>query len=821
VKQKFIPKIFVFLFISLFIVSFFPQIKNSTLAESNIWVALPMHTLQVVDPLGYSGYIPSQIRAAYRLPPSGGAGTTIAIIDVGDTPSVNSDLTVFSNAFGLPPSNSTYFEIEKMPGVGTANSSWVTETCLDVEWAHAIAPNAKILLVEAKSSYSSDLLSAVDYARNRPDVVAVSMSWGGLENGAVSALDYHFTSNYGAVFFASSGDSGSSSGVFWPASSSNVVAVGGTLLNLGNNGTVISEIGWSESGGGVSAFETKPSYQTAFNVTYPKRAVPDVSYNAGAGIAVYSTASGGWISVGGTSAGAPQWAAIQALGHSATNANLYAKAQLAYSSYFADIVTGSNGAYSASSGYDLVTGLGSPLTCNFGANLTISPSTGPSGGAVALNGEGFTSNSSVKISWLNSLSFNWTTLTSNVSTDSIGNFTYPFNAPELLQNNMAGDNPPKSDNIVFRVQDNSNGKSINTTVPYSEGRRGLTQIDNQSATGLFGNNTDFTTIDFVQNVQSINVAGKWFSPGNVSLFWDGTESLGTAMVDGTGQFNATIQVPNTTAGKHMITINDGVTNFCVNITRSPALTTDYVDQWHTSPFPIYLTADYNVNETYYSINGGPVSNVTGNGQPIINSDGGNNTLEYWSTWNVYGTGLEETPHSILTGIKLDTAAPTGSIYLSNSPVATSNVILSLSATDDVSGVSQMRFSNGDGQWSNWEPFASSKTWTLQGGDGTKNVTVEYSDNAGLISTPYSSTVTLQTMQTSPQTSQITTTPQSSSSPSPTSTATTSTPTATPTDSPTFQPSKVPVTPELNIQTILLLLVLATLAIAITYKRKHI
>ncbi len=645
------------------------------------------------------------------------------------------------------------------------------------------------------------------------------MSWGGLENGAVSALDYHFTSNYGAVFFASSGDNGSSSGVFWPASSSNVVSVGGTVLNLNNNGTVISEIGWSESGGGVSAFETKPAYQTTYNLTYPKRSVPDVSYNAGAGVAVYSTASGGWTSVGGTSAGAPQWAAIQALGHSATNTNLYAKAQLAFSSYFTDIVTGSNGAYSAGSGYDLVTGLGSPLNCNFGINLTISPSTGPAGGAVTLNGEGFTANSSVKISWLNPSSFNWTTLTSNVSTDFTGNFTYPFNAPELLQNNLAGDNSPTSDNIVFRVQDNGNGKSINTTVLYSEGRRGLTQIDNQYAKGLYGNTTDLTTIDFVQNGQSIIVAGKWFNPGNVSLFWDGTESLGSAAVDGTGQFNVTVQAPTTTAGKHIITINDGVANFCVNITRSPVLTTDYVDQWHTAPFPVDLTVDYNVNETYYSINGGPIYNVTGNGQPTINSDGGNNTLEYWSTWNVYGTGIKETPHSILTGIKLDTAAPTGSIFLSNSPVATTNIILSLSATDDVSGVSQMRFSNGDGQWSNWEPFASSKTWTLQGGDGTKNVTVEYSDNAGLISLSYSSTVTLQTMQASPQTFQLTTS-QLSSSPSPTPTFTTSTPTATPTVSPTFQPSKIPVTPELNIQAILVLLVLVTPAIAITYKRKH-
>ncbi len=776
-----------------------------------------MHTMQVVNPLGYFGYIPNQIRGSYGLPSSGGAGATIAIIDVGDTPSVNSDLTVFSNTFNLPPSNSTYFEIEKMPGVGTATSTWMTETCLDVEWAHAIAPNAKILLVETKSSYSSDLLSAVDYARNRPDVVAVSMSWGGVENSNMNALDYHFTSNFGAVFFASSGDNGSSSGVFWPASSSNVVAVGGTVLNLNSDGTVISEIGWSGSGGGVSAFELKPDYQVMYNLSYPKRAVPDVSYNAGAGVAVYSTASGGWTSVGGTSAGAPQWAAIQALGHSATNANFYAKAKLAYSSYFTDIVTGSNGANNAGSGYDLVTGLGSPLTCNFGTNLTISPSTGPAGDALTLTGQGFTSNSSVNISWLNSSSSSWQTLSSNVPTDSIGNFTYTISAPELFQNNLAGDNPPNSDNIVFRAQDNSSGKSINSTVPYSEERRGLTQIDNQFATGLYGNNTDLTATDFVQNGQSINVDGKWFSPGNASLFWDGTTSLGGAMVDETGQFNATLQVPTTTAGKHTLTINDGVANFCVNITRSPAITADCVDQWYTSPFTVNLTADYNVNETYYSINDGPISNVTENGEPTINSDGANNTLEYWSSWNVYGTDIKETSHTIITGIKLDTTAPTGSIYISNSPVATSNIILSLSATDDVSGISQMRFSNGDGQWSNWEPYSSSKTWTLQGEDGTKNVTVEYSDKAGLISSPYSTTVTLQTMQTSPQNSQITVSPQSSSSPSPTSISTP----AKPTDSPTFQPSKVPIIPELNIQTVLILLVLATLPIAIAYKRKHI
>ena len=112
-----------------------------------------------------------------------------------------------------------------------------------------------------------NLLSAVDYARNQPDVVAISMSWGGPEfSGVNPAMTHHFTSSYGAVFFASSGDNGA--GVIWPACSSNVVAVGGTTLNLNTtDGTVISETAWSGSGGGVSAYEPIPSYQTSYGLT--------------------------------------------------------------------------------------------------------------------------------------------------------------------------------------------------------------------------------------------------------------------------------------------------------------------------------------------------------------------------------------------------------------------------------------------------------------------------------------------------------------------------------------------------------------------------
>jgi hypothetical protein len=138
--------------------------------------------------------------------------------------------------------------------------------------------------------------------------------------------------------------------------------------------TVASETAWSGSGGGVSAYETEPFYQVSYNVpgANGKRAVPDVSYDADpyTGFPVYDTTpyggQTGWFQVGGTSAGAPQWAAIQSLGETASNNNFYQDAKSSsYPYYFRDITAGSNGEYYATTNYDLVTGLGSPLTTNY------------------------------------------------------------------------------------------------------------------------------------------------------------------------------------------------------------------------------------------------------------------------------------------------------------------------------------------------------------------------------------------------------------------------------------------------------------------------
>jgi len=328
-----------------------------------------------------AGLSPTQIQAAYNLPSTGNPGTgTIAIIDAYDDPTIQNDLNAFSIQYGLATPN---FEEHKMASNLSTDSGWALEISLDVEWAHAIAPGAKVLLVEAASSSFSDLLAAVDYARSRSDVVAISMSWGGSEFSLESTYDSHFTSAYGATFFASAGDNGA--GVMWPAVSPNVTGVGGT--NLSFSGSTVSETAWRGSGGGISSYETEPSYQSVYfsnggqgTSLDGKRGVPDVSYDGGpnSAVAVYDTTAyggtSGWFQVYGTSVGAPQWAAIRSLGLSALNNNFYADAISNYSKFFRDITTGDSRATAA---YDLVTGLGSPMTTNFAPAPDFSLSAAP------------------------------------------------------------------------------------------------------------------------------------------------------------------------------------------------------------------------------------------------------------------------------------------------------------------------------------------------------------------------------------------------------------------------------------------------------------
>lgn len=324
-----------------------------------------------------SGITPDMIKKVYNLPAVGGQGT-IAIIDAYDDVNIEKDLGVFSDAYGLPActTRNKCFEKHKMTTSTAANSNWALETSLDVEWAHAIAPDAKILLVEAKTPSGPNLLAAVDYAAAQSDVVSISMSWGGAEFPEERTLDSHFLSQSGAAFFAASGDDGT--GASWPASSPHVIGVGGTSLDLSSKGSFVAESAWSGSGGGVSAYEPAPDYQKTYVIPRAKgmRAVPDVSYAAYPqfGYPVYKTASAtsknNWYTVGGTSAGAPQWAAIEALGRTVSLNKIYSdKASTNTLKFFRDITSGSNGSCmyycDARKRYDYVTGLGSPQTVSF------------------------------------------------------------------------------------------------------------------------------------------------------------------------------------------------------------------------------------------------------------------------------------------------------------------------------------------------------------------------------------------------------------------------------------------------------------------------
>ena len=321
---------------------------------------------------------PATIKTVYNLNNKGAGSGTIAIIDAFDDAKIESDLNVFSKQYGLTPCTTSNhcFEKHKMSSRVKSSSTWAIEVALDVEWAHAISPGAKILLVEALSDRGNDLISAVNYARSRSDVVAVSMSWGGNEFSSETAYETNFTSNFGAVFFASSGDSGH--GTSWPAVSANVIGVGGTTVSLNSDGSLASETAWSGSGGGVSSYIIEPSRQTNFNVPSASshRASPDVSYNGdpNSGFPVYSSVPynhySGWFQVGGTSAGAPQWAAIAALSAKTLSANkIYTDAAVSGQTTLRDIVSGSNGSCgfycTAQTSFDYVTGLGSPLTTSF------------------------------------------------------------------------------------------------------------------------------------------------------------------------------------------------------------------------------------------------------------------------------------------------------------------------------------------------------------------------------------------------------------------------------------------------------------------------
>ncbi|MBV8458917.1 MAG: S53 family peptidase [Acetobacteraceae bacterium] len=299
---------------------------------------------------------------AVNTPPSGGS-RAIAIVDAYHYSTAMHDLQVFSAQFGLlQPNLQVVFANGRQPPV---NANWNVEEALDIEWAHAMAPNAKIYLVEAASSSFSDLLKAVSVANSLVGAAGggeVSMSWGGSEFSAETSYDPYFTRS-GVVYFASSGDS---PGVDWPSTSPNVVSVGGTSISRNPmTGNFQEELAWQSGGGGPSVYETRPSYQnTIMAIVGNQRGTPDAAADADPSTGVWVYAYPYWYIVGGTSVAAPVWAGIV---NAAASFSSSSKAELMtiYTSQGeTDITAGScgpNQGYMAKGGWDFCTGLGSPL----------------------------------------------------------------------------------------------------------------------------------------------------------------------------------------------------------------------------------------------------------------------------------------------------------------------------------------------------------------------------------------------------------------------------------------------------------------------------
>jgi subtilase family serine protease len=302
--------------------------------------------------------------------PTGGVGA-IAIVDAGDFPTAASDLHTFSSYFGIPDADfQVVYANGKKPPV---YSGWDLEEALDIEWAHAMAPKAKLFLVESvlctsKQCNTDPTWQAVKVASN---LVAqngggvISMSWGDAEWPQERNFDHFFTTP-GVVYFAASGDSGIGFTIH-PGSSPNVVSVGGTTFNRNNsNGDFISEV-YGGGGGGISPYEPRPSYQNVIKgIVGSQRGIPDVASDFCCA-AIYITAYGGWGDVAGTSWSSPTFAGIvDAAGSlqksSKDELTMIYKEYANKTEYKADFNDITQGDSHCKVGWDECAGVGSPKT---------------------------------------------------------------------------------------------------------------------------------------------------------------------------------------------------------------------------------------------------------------------------------------------------------------------------------------------------------------------------------------------------------------------------------------------------------------------------
>ena len=313
-----------------------------------------------------SGYGPSDLHSAYNIPNTG-TTTTVAIVDAYGYPNAESDLATYRSTYGLPPcttANGCFKKVNQTGGTSypRTNTGWDQEQALDLDMVSAMCPSCHILLVQASTASYVNLGTAVNTAAATPGVTVISNSYGGSESGTSSYASYY--NHPGKAVTVSTGDSGY--GVQFPASSPDVIAVGGTHLVRDGSTRGWNETAWSSGGSGCSTVYAKPGFQSDPLCT--KRMEADVSAvgDPNTGVAVYGPGQSGksqWMIFGGTSVSAPLIGGIYGVtGHTPTGAaTIYAnKSQLN------DVTSGTNGSCggtyfcTAGAGYDGPTGNGTP-----------------------------------------------------------------------------------------------------------------------------------------------------------------------------------------------------------------------------------------------------------------------------------------------------------------------------------------------------------------------------------------------------------------------------------------------------------------------------
>jgi len=419
--------------------------ENYTFFVPDLAVASINQTQGANVPPSQPPYHPATIQAAYNatgLINEGfnGTGETIVLVDAGGDPTLEADVAEFSATYGLPVPivnitlvNGSVQDVVNDPEgtlVARIPAEWDLETALDVEWAHAMAPGAKLVDMVSPDQ-GPGLVEAIAEAITLHLGNVVSQSFGlwegyanessnpyNLDVGTESFIEYinpfyEMAAATGITVLASSGDSGSTAtggpapSVNFPASDPWVTAVGGTTLVASEQRGWESETAWGGSGGGFSVIFKRPSYQSGFGVPLNAtgRGVPDVAADAnpdtGVVVVLYGVNLGFALLIGGTSLASPLWAGVTALIDDANHTDLGFLNPLLYTILnsedypveFHEIVSGSNGNYTAHPGWNPVTGIGSP-NVGYLVHPSHTTTTNTSGGLTItypLNGEKITS----------------------------------------------------------------------------------------------------------------------------------------------------------------------------------------------------------------------------------------------------------------------------------------------------------------------------------------------------------------------------------------------------------------------------------------------